>query len=459
MVDGWTHSLLAALWSTGSFIVAIVVLVTVHEFGHFWVARRVGVKVLRFSVGFGKPLLSWRDRSDCEYVIACIPVGGYVKMLDEQEEEVPAAELPFSFNRQPVWKRALIAAAGPVANFLLAILTFWILFAGGQDGFAPIVGKVESASVAERAGLETGQEIVSVDGKPTPTSTAVFEALLSRLGDTGVLALGVRYPENTTTYELLIDLQRWLSDADQPDPVGSLGIKFYLPPFVLVGALLPGSPAEQAGLLKGDIIERLDGRPVADVDAWLAEVRSRPEQILVLSVRRNGVLLDIPVKPARVTDKKGAVVGQIGAQVGIPPMDKQYLRHTDYGLLDSLWRAVEETGSQIRLLVVTLQKLLFGALSPKNLSGPLGIAKVAGDSADRGLVEFCYVLAILSISLGVMNLLPIPMLDGGHLLLNLVEAIKGSPVSEKVQLVGNQIGMAMIASLMLFAVYNDLVKF
>ncbi|HSC75351.1 MAG TPA: RIP metalloprotease RseP, partial [Pseudomonadales bacterium] len=196
-----------------------------------------------------------------------------------------------------------------------------------------------------------------------------------------------------------------------------------------------------------------------NIDTWLAEVRSRPEQSLLLGVRRDGAILDIPVTPARITDKKGLVVGQIGAQVGNPPLDKQYIRHLEYNPLQSLWRSVEETGKQTRILLVTLYKLVMGNLSPKNLSGPLGIAKVAGDSAGRGVVEFCYMLAIFSINLGVMNLLPIPVLDGGHLLLNLVEAIKGRPLSERMQAVGSQIGLIMIVSLMLFAVYNDLLRF
>jgi regulator of sigma E protease len=458
IVNPVMQQLLAALWSLSSFIVAIVVLVTVHEFGHFWVARKLGVKVLRFSVGFGKPLFSWHDRVGCEYVIAAIPFGGYVKMLDEREEPVSEAELPFSFGRQAVWKRSLIVLAGPVANFLLAILVFWALFAGGQEGVAPVIGRVDVASMAERAGVQVGQEIVSVDGIETPTTSTVFEALIPRVGDTGELALGVRYPGDTNTYELLIDLRRWLSDAELQNPVASLGLHFYTPPFVLVFEVLPGSAAEQAGLRKGDVIERLDGKPVADIEVWLTEVRSKPEQVLMLGVRRDGAILDIAVTPAKVIDKKGQAVGQIGTQISPPPMDKQYIRHLDYSIPQALWRGIEETGKQTHVLVVTLYKLLVGDLSPKNLSGPLGIAKVAGDSAGRGLAEFCYMLAFFSINLGVINLLPIPVLDGGHLLLNLVEAVKGSPVSEKIQMVGSQIGLVMIASLMLFAVYNDFLK-
>jgi regulator of sigma E protease len=459
VVDSLSHQLLSALWSFGSFLVAIIVLVTVHEFGHFWVARKVGVRVLRFSVGFGKPLLSWCDKSGCEYVIASIPFGGYIKMLDEREDPVATEDLPFSFSRQPVWKRSAIVVAGPVANLLLALLTFWVLFAGGEQGYVPLVDKVMPSSIAAASGLVSGQEIVSVDGVNTPTRTAVYEALLARVGDTGELAMGVRHPGDDITYELLIDLRRWLSDSEEPDPVAALGIHFYLPPFVLVNSVLPGSPAELAGFKPADVIERMDGKPVADVEAWLSDVRNSPGRSLVMSVRREGVVVDISVVPARATDKEGKAIGQIGAQISSPPLDSQHIRKIDYSFIQSFVRSVDETGKQMRLLVLSIYKLVIGNLSPKNLSGPLGIAKVAGASADRGLVAFCHMLAILSISLGVMNLLPIPMLDGGHLLMYLIEAAKGSPVAEKIQIVGNQIGLAMIVSLMLFAVYNDFLKF
>lgn len=458
MPDALWSPLLDGLWSFGSFLVAIIVLVTVHEFGHFWVARRLGVKVLRFSVGFGRPLLSWRDRLGCEYVIAGIPFGGYVKMLDEREEPVADADQPFSFNRQPVWKRSLIVVAGPVANLLLALATFWVLFAGGEEGLVPLVDKVTPSSMVARAGLVPGQEIVAVDGEATPTRADVFQALLARVGDTGELVLGVRYPGDDITYDLVVDLDRWLSDTGEPDVLGSLGLRFYLPPFVRVGAVLPGTPAEQAGLREGDTIERMDGRPVADVDAWLAEVRNSPGRELAMTVRREGGLFDLKVVPAEVAGKDGQRVGQIGAQVGSPPLDSQHIRRLDYSFLQSFARAARETQRQTEILFLSLYKLVVGDLSPKNLSGPLGIAKVAGASADRGLVVFCHTLAILSISLGVMNILPIPMLDGGHLLLYLVEAIKGSPVPEKLQMLGNQIGLALIISLMLFAVYNDFLK-
>ncbi|MEZ5539666.1 MAG: RIP metalloprotease RseP [Pseudomonadales bacterium] len=452
------QSMAGFFWSTGAFIVAIAVLVAVHEFGHFWVARKLGVKVLRFSIGFGKALWCRTDKTGCEFVVAAIPLGGYVKMLDEREAPVAEAELHCSFNRQPVWKRSLIVLAGPMANFLLAAILFSILFSGSQLSLAPTVGKVTPDSLAARAGMQAGQEIIAVDGVATVSRADVLEALIARIGDTGDLAITVRFAENETTYELLVGLQSWLADTEVPDPIAGLGFQFYEPPFVLVRDVLPEGRAAQAGLRAEDVIETLDGQAVEGIETWLGSVRSKPEQALKLGVRREGVLKEIVVKPAKVIDSKGEVIGQIGAQIGSPPMDERYIRYTRKSPLQALHQGITETLSQSKLLLVTLQKLFVGHLSPKNLSGPLGIAKVAGDSAEHGLAVFCRMLAVLSINLGVVNLLPIPVLDGGLLLLYLIEAAKGSPVPEKVQLLGTQIGMALIASLMVFAIYNDVLR-
>ncbi|MCC7517003.1 MAG: RIP metalloprotease RseP [Pseudomonadales bacterium] len=458
MPDALIQSVLDGLWSAAAFAVAIVVLVAVHEFGHFWVARKLGVKVLRFSIGFGKPLWRWQDSTGCEYVVAAIPLGGYVKMLDEREAPVAEADLPHSFGRQSVWKRCAIVFAGPLANFLLALVLFWGLFLLPQQDLVPVIGKVVPNSLAAQAGAQPEQEILAVDNIPTATRTQVFEALLRRIGDTGDLALTVRQPGESVTYELLVDLQHWLAGADMPDPVADLGIQFYFPPFVQVKAVVAGGRAAEAGLQAGDIIEKIDGVAIADLDTWLAEVRGRPEQRLVLGVRRDGGLQDIAVTPARIIDPQGATIGQIGVQIGSPPLNERYLRKRQYSVSQALWQGVTETAHQSQLLLHTLQKLVMGYLSPKNLSGPLGIAKVAGDSAGRGFEVFCRMLAILSINLGVVNLLPIPVLDGGLLLLYLVEAAKGSPVPEKIQALGSQIGIVIIASLMLFAIYNDLLR-
>jgi regulator of sigma E protease len=451
--------LMSGLWSLASFLVAIIVLVTVHEFGHFWVARKLGVRVLRFSIGFGRPLVKWYDKQGTEYAIAGIPFGGYIKMLDEREEPVLPVDLPYSFNQQPVWKRMLIVLAGPVSNLILAFLLFAILFSGGEDGLTPLVGKVDPGSQAERAGLLSGQEIIRVDGRETLTREAVFQSLVARIGDTGELLLAVRHPGDDISYELIVDLQHWLSGVDDPDPIGGLGMHFYQPPFVYIASVLPDSPAAIAGLRSGDVIERMNDQPVADVSQWLSQVRGSAGLVLKLAVRRAGALIDIDVTPARVVERAGFEVGQIGAQVGSPPLiDSQHLRHIEYSVPQSILRAIKETGRQSEILLLSLYKLVAGELSAKNLSGPLGIAKVAGTSAEMGLGVFCKTLAILSVSLGVMNLLPVPMLDGGHLFLYLIEAAKGSPLSEKLQAIGNQVGLTLLISLMLFAVYNDLMK-
>jgi regulator of sigma E protease len=453
------QELLSALWSLGSFLVAIIILVTVHEFGHFWVARKVGVKVLRFSVGFGKPIFRWYDRVGTEYVIAAIPLGGYVKMLDEREGEVAEAERPFSFNQQTLWRRVVIVAAGPVANLVLAFCTFWVLFINGETGLAPIVGKIQSNSILAAAGLQEGHEIITVDGIKTVTRDDVYSALVGRIGDTGPLAVAVKRIDSDIAYELVVDLDRWLADEDKPDPMAGMGFSFYQPPFVKIVTVVPGSVAERAGLLPGDIVERVNGVTVTGPQNWVDVVRAHPGDLLQFNVRRLGKLADIPVVPAQIQDSKGLKVGQIGAQAGYSDLPDTAFRHIAYSPLQAAERAGQETGRQARLLVLSLYRLIVGDLSPKNLSGPLGIAKVTGASADMGLAVFCRTLAILSISLGVMNLFPIPMLDGGHLMMYLVESLKGSPVSENVQMLCNQVGMVLLVGLMLFAMYNDVLNF
>lgn len=458
MADTWVQTLLGGLWSLASFLVLIMILVTVHEYGHFWVARKVGVKVLRFSVGFGTALLRWSDKSGTEYVIAAIPFGGYVKMLDEREGNVAEADLPYSFNRQPVWKRMAIAVAGPLANLLLAFFVFWGLFLGGERGLAPIIGRVDAGSLAAVAGVQVGQEIVAVGDRATATRTDVFEALVGYMGDTGELILTVKYPNGQRQYDLPIDLQQWLADASDPDPVKALGLYFYQPPFVAVVSVVPDSAAARGGLLPQDVIERVNGETVEDVDSWVAIVRANPNKALHFGVRRGQHVMELSVTPIAIRDKQGNETGQIGAQVSGTPMPASQLRQIAYNPIESAARAAHEVEQQMHLLLSAVYKLIVGNLSPKNLSGPLGIAKVAGASAERGLAVFCQTLAILSISLGVMNLLPVPMLDGGHVVMYLVEMVKGRPLSEKVQMLLNQVGLVLIVSLMLFAVYNDALK-
>lgn len=449
----------SVLWTLGSFLVAIIILVTVHEFGHFYAARRLGVRVLRFSIGFGKPLLRFRDRSDCEYVISALPLGGYVKMLDEREGDVPPQHLAQSFNRQSVGRRAIIVAAGPLANFLLAILIYWLLFVGGERGLAPIVGEIEANSAAAQAGLLTGDDIVAVDGVATFTRKDVFQRLLHRLGDSGELTLAVQRQGSDLRYELMIDLDNWLAGVDEPDPMRGIGFGFYQRPEVQVIAVQAEGAAAQGGLQPGDIISHMNGVALVSMASGLEQIKAGAGRSLSVTVRRGADVLVLQVTPTMVFDEvSNTRLGRIGAQLSPVPLGDEHLRQRPYSVTQALLRGAQETGSQTHLLFSSLKKLLVGDLAPSNLSGPVGIAKVAGTSADMGLVVFCQTLALLSISLGVMNILPVPMLDGGHLLLYLAEAIKGSPVSDAVQQWGNQLGLFLILSLMVFALYNDLLK-
>ncbi|MEM6485090.1 MAG: RIP metalloprotease RseP [Pseudomonadota bacterium] len=438
------------------FLVTLGILVAVHEFGHFWVARRCHVKVLRFSIGFGKPLARWRDTQDTEYVIAAIPLGGYVKMLDEREGEVAEHEKSLAFNRKPVLARIAVVAAGPVANFLLALIAYWFLFLAGESGYAPIVGDVKPGSIADVAGLEAGQEIVAVDGRNTPTWQALSFQLLKRIGDTGPMSFAVRYPESDVIYESQGRLQSWLAGVDEPDLYAGLGLRLYRPPIIpLLDQVVADSPAEQAGLKSGDLILSTDGRAMPLWEDWVAYVRSRPEQTLSVEVQRNGKNYEFFLTPETISNDSGDDVGRVGVGVVIPPMPESQLREFRRGPTEAVVASVQRTGDMIGFTLESIVKMVKGLISPKNLSGPITIAKVATTSAKSGLESYVGFLALLSISLGVLNLMPIPVLDGGHLLYYTIELLAGRPVPERIQMVGYQIGLFLVASLMVFAIYND----
>ncbi|MCB1614446.1 MAG: RIP metalloprotease RseP [Pseudomonadales bacterium] len=433
-----------------SFIVAISILVTVHEFGHFWVARRCGIKVIRFSVGFGHKLFAWKDRLGTEYVIAAIPMGGYVKMVDEREEEVPEELLPYSFNRKPVLQRMAVVSAGPLANFLIAFLFYWVLNLSGGYGITPVIGEVAPDSPAAYAGLDENQTIVAVDGLPTHSWQDVSNQLVHRLGETGEIVFDVQYPGSELIYQSSVDIQSWLSTEENPDIYAGLGITPKIPPYVRVVEVFPGTPAEKAGLLAGDIITGVDGQTVPHTAFWVDYVRSRPDQSISMSVMRQSDDLTLTVKPWKKVSDSGEVFGQVGASINSPG-----LQHYEYGLWESGRKAGTEVYDKSLFMLVSLKKMLMGQISPKNLSGPLTIATVADESARAGWQSFVQFLALLSISLGVLNLLPIPVLDGGHLMFYLVEVVKGSPVSERVQMAAYQLGLFLIVCLMVFALFND----
>ncbi|MFL6532741.1 MAG: RIP metalloprotease RseP [Pseudomonas sp.] len=447
---------MSALYMIVGTLVALGVLVIFHEFGHFWVARRCGVKVLRFSVGFGMPLLRWHDKKGTEFVVAAIPLGGYVKMLDEREGEVPADQLDQSFNRKTVRQRIAIVAAGPIANFLLAMVFFWALAMLGSEQVRPVIGAVEAGSVAARAGLGAGQEIVAIDGEPTSGWAAVNLQLVRRLGESGSLQLMVREQGSTADSPRELVLDNWLKGADEPDPIRSLGIRPWRPALPPVLAELdPKGPASAAGLKTGDRLLAFDGQPVSDWQQVVDSVRVRPDTKIMLRVERDGASIDVPVALAARGESK-APTGYLGAGVKAVDWPPEMIREVSFGPVAAIGEGARRTWTMSVLTLDSLKKMLFGELSVKNLSGPITIAKVAGASAQSGVADFLNFLAYLSISLGVLNLLPIPVLDGGHLLFYLIEWARGRPLSDRVQGWGIQIGISLVVGVMLLALVNDL---
>ncbi|MCP5131670.1 MAG: RIP metalloprotease RseP [Pseudomonadales bacterium] len=444
------------LYTIGITLATLAILVAVHEFGHFWVARRCGVKVLRFSIGFGPSLMRWRDKLDTEYSIAAIPLGGYVKMLDEREGEVPAAELEQAFNRKSVGQRIAVVSAGPLANFILAIAVYWGLFLAGESGYAPVIGEVESGSVADVAGLEVGQEIIAVDGEKTPTWQALSFRLLDRIGDTGAITFAVKYPDSDVVYESHANIDRWLAGQEQPDLFGGLGLTMYAPPVPpIVSDVVPGGAADKAGIHPGDEVVAADGVPMPLWIDWVEYVRARPGTAIELEYRRDGELMQVSLVPERIVEDGGEAFGRVGMGVQLPEMPPELLRTFDRGPVEALGASLVRTGELVGFTLNSIKKMIMGLISPKNLSGPITIAKVASASAKSGLESYVSFLALLSVSLGVLNLLPIPVLDGGHLLFYFAELLAGRPVPEKIQALGYQVGLFLVLGIMFLALYND----
>lgn len=442
-----------------AFLLAIGILVTVHEFGHFWVARRFGIKVLRFSVGFGRPLWRYQGRDGTEYVLASLPLGGYVKMLDEREGEVDPADRPYAYNQQPVGARAAVAAAGPAFNFLFAILAYAVMFQIGVSGISPVVGEVEPDSPAARAGLPMEAEIVAVAGRATPTWDKARMGLLQAAMDDRPVTLTVRTPgvETPQTYELLPPETPILKEK-QPDPLAAYGLSPWRPdaPPVL-RRVEAGGAADRAGLVAGDVILRADGEALNSVDRFIALVQEHPSEPLDLTIRRDGERRSIRLTPASRTGE-GTPEGYIGVGIGAD-LDAEtrarFVAEERYGPLAALGQGAIKTWETSALTIEVLWKLVTGQAHVGHISGPLTIAQYAGATASVGLVAFLGFLGLVSVSLGIINLLPVPILDGGHLLFYAIEWIKGSPLSESAEALGQQIGLTLIVLLMGLALFND----
>ena len=440
-----------------SFVVTLGVLISVHEYGHFWVARRCGVKVLRFSIGFGKPLLRWKDKHNTEFVVAGIPFGGYVKMLGEPGSEISEADKAVSFAHKPVYQRIAIVAAGPLVNLAFAILLYWAIFMVGVTRVAPVVGEVEPGSLAANAGIRAGDEIVSVDGDRTLSWDKVNFALVARLGDTGTVRLGVQPEGSNLVTEYDIPIEQWMTEKQKEGPLKALGVEQYFPPMpVIIDEVLPNKAADRYGLQKGDEILSANGQALGHWKDWVEIIREHPGKPIAIEVDRGGELLTMTVIPD-VVGEGDEQYGQIGAATKPVKMPEHMIRDIQYGPVQAFGEALDKTWDFIHLTLTAIGKMITGKISLDNLSGPVTIAKVAGDTASYGIEPFLNFMAYLSISLGVLNLLPIPVLDGGHLMYYAAEMIKGSPVSEKVQAIGNSLGLALLVMFMGLAFYNDIV--
>ena len=451
------------LVSLFAFIVALGVLIVVHEFGHFWVARKLGVKVLRFSVGFGKPLWKYRaSADDTEYVVAAIPLGGYVKMLDEREGEVDPKDLDRSFNRKPVLSRIAIVAAGPVFNFLFAIVAYYLMFLVGVEGLVAEVGRVIPDTPAYHAGFKEGDKLVKANGVDLPRWESATLTLLDQALDTGIVDIEVQTNSGYSAHRML-DLADTKALLDEGSLFHKIGIEPWKPPIApIIGKLEPGLPAELGGLMTGDKVIQANGVPLNDWRDWVEIIQQSPGKPLEVEILRDGDNMSLELIPMlkQVGDQD---VGYIGAG---PEVDKErYLEElkahkvlVQYGPLKSLFKATEKTWEAVILTFKLLGKLIIGDASLKTISGPLSIAEYAGVSATIGLAAFLSFMAIVSVSLGVINILPVPVLDGGHLLFYTIELIKGSPVSERWEAIGQQVGLALLAALMILAFYNDITR-
>ncbi|MER2493014.1 sigma E protease regulator RseP [Catenovulum sediminis] len=446
---------MGALWNIFSFIIAIGILVTIHEYGHYKVARWCGVKVLKFSIGFGKPLYKWLNKEGTEFVIAAIPLGGYVRMLDARLDDVPEHEKSQAFNYKTVQQRIAVVAAGPLANLLFAIVALWGMYLIGVPEVRPVIKETVAQSPAAQAGLHNEAEIVSINGHPVTTWQQVNIELMDALGESSlqlaVLPQNQSYQKNYT-----IDLKDWTVDPEKGNLISELGIVPFRPEILPeLAHVAEQSPAASAGLQKGDKILSYNQGRAFDWQEMSSWIRENPGQTVNLEIERNGVPLELSVTIG-VRERNNQQEGYLGVAPTLAEWPQAYRFHMQFGILDGLVEATQKTWRLITLSFSMIEKLLTGDVSYKSLSGPISIAQGAGQSAGLGVVYFLSFLALISVNLGIINLLPLPVLDGGHLVYYLIEFVSGKPVPERVQEIGFRIGAVIIFCMMSVAILNDL---
>ena len=460
-----TSGPLEALISIVTFIVAIGVLVAVHEFGHFWVARKLGIRVLRFSIGFGKPLYRRVIGADpVEFVIAAVPLGGYVKLLDEREGNVAERDLPRAFNRQPVWKRIATLLAGPAMNLIFAIALYWVLFTAGVPALKPVVGEVTPDSIAAQAGLRFEDQIIQVGGRSTPTWEAATLAIVEDLTDDGTIEMRVQAVDGADRSVSLVtgDRSRELTQPEALLP--GLGFEPWQPRVKpVIGEVSKGMPAERAGLRADDEILAIDGHRVEDFQQLVNQVKPKPGRTVTLQIRRGEAVRDVRVTLGESAqgDRKIGVIGIKSKGDQLIPTGRtidSVLTLQKYGVVTAIGEAAAKTWDTSTFTLRIVGRIITGDVSLQAISGPISIAETTGFAARQGWRTFLSTLALISISLGVLNLLPIPILDGGQVVYQLAELVKGRPVSERAQLLGQQIGIAMLILMMTLAFYNDIAR-
>jgi regulator of sigma E protease len=447
------------IWNFASFIVALGILVTVHEFGHFWVARKCGVKVERFSIGFGKALWKKTGKDGTEYTVALIPLGGYVKMLDGRVDDVPSELQNQAFDRKPLFQRSLIVAAVPVFNFLFAILALWLVYLIGTNTVRPIVGEIIPNSIVSEAGLQSGMELKSISGVRTSNWEAVNMELVSHIGENSI-QIEVSSPDSIGSEQLItVDTNDWQFNPETDSAMSTLGFKPYSPEvYTELNYVGEDGAAAEAGFLIGDKILEIEGNTITSWDQVVEFIRQSPNQSLSVLVERGNQELTLLLVPKERKLPSGEIIGFAGVSPKMGEWPEEYKVEMKYGVVESLEHATQRTGQLINLTLTMLGKLVTGDVGLNNLSGPISIAKGAGTTAGYGLVYFLSFLALISVNLGIINLVPLPMLDGGHLLFFAVEAVIKRPVSERIQEMGYRIGGAIIFSMMAIAIFNDFAR-